>query len=101
MKIRDALVNFCSDLLTCKEYEWFLPYVFRNEKGVWLQITQVFHTTNHLLPKRIAERDELFVVWLDTPHQNPEFIIMLFYDTELLWDMMASYNRQLFENNLA
>lgn len=93
LSIEDIISNFCTDLLSLSENEWFLKCLLKNNKGQWLAIAEAYSINGKDLPEDIKIREELFSVWLDDPLGDNDFVTIFFYDVELGWNLSASYNQ--------
>ncbi len=93
LDIEIIISNFCTNLLTLSENEWFLKCLLKNNKGQWIEMTEAFSRNGKELPENMKLRNELFSVWLDDPFGESDFVTIFFYDAELGWNMSASYNQ--------
>jgi hypothetical protein len=79
----DLISNLCADLVSERRHEPILLRLFRDvPAGEWVPLRQL--TVSGDYPATLAAS------WTRTP--DPDFVLVLFFDTETLWSMHADYN---------
>ena len=86
-----VLCNACTDLVSLKKCEAFpLRLLGGKRLGEWVgtrEFCQQIGVNAEELPA------ELFTAWLPDPKAHDGYVVILFYDDESKWSMVAHYNR--------
>ena len=87
-----ALVNACADLVGLRKAEAFPRLLLESKQpGEWVCVCEVCHR----LGVPVANlRPGVFATWLPDPMAHNGYAVILFYDDESKWSMVAHYNRR-------
>lgn len=87
-----ALVNACADLVGLRKAEAFPRLLLESKQpGEWVCVCEVCHR----LGVPVADlRPGVFATWLPDPMAHNGYAVILFYDDESKWSMVAHYNRE-------
>jgi hypothetical protein len=92
MELEDILSNRCADLVSLERLEPALVHLLRNRRaGEWVPVAELYRVAG---ATDAGIKPELAATWLSSPSNQPGYVVMLFCDDELQWNMTAYYNAE-------
>ena len=85
----DGLSNLCTDLVSLRRLEPGLIHLFHHKlPSNWISVRELFDRAGQ--SDRVI-KEQLAAAWLPAPH-DPDYAIVVFYDSETRWSLTAEYN---------
>ncbi len=85
------LLNACTDLVSLESREAFPSHLLRDKaSGEWVVVRE-FCLQVGLVPGDF--KPHVFATWLADPLAQAAYVMILFYDDDSKWSMVAHYNR--------
>jgi hypothetical protein len=87
----DRLSNLCADLVSLRKLEPGVVHLFqRYRAGEWVAVRDLYRAG--------GDTDEpissgLVAAWLTAPTADPDYAVVVFFDSETQWSSTAYYNR--------